>query len=190
VPDRLTRLLSGPLVHRMRMLRSGPLTLEPQMASHAEEMFGVLCDPAIYEYESAPPASVDALRVRYVKLESRRSGDGREQWLNWVIRMDGVGLIGYVQATVHANGSAGIAYEIASEHWGRGHARRATEAMIEELIGRYGVTMLFAVAKQRNYRSLRLLERLGFSRAGPELFAAGGVGPDEALMVRAAAMMR
>ena len=174
----------------MRTLRSGLLTLEPQMASHAEEMFGVLSDPAIYEYENAPPASVEALRARYARLESRRSGDGRERWLNWVIRMDGVGLIGYVQATVHANGSAGIAYEMASAHWGRGHARRATEAMIEELADHYGVTMLFAVAKERNFRSLRLLQHLGFSRAGPELFAAGGVEPDETLMVRAAAMMR
>jgi RimJ/RimL family protein N-acetyltransferase len=174
----------------MRTLRSGPLTLEPQLASHAEEMFAVLSDPAIYEYENAPPASVDALRARYAKLESRRSADGRDQWLNWVIRMDGVGLIGYVQATVHANGSAAIAYEIASAHWGRGLGRRATEAMVEELANHYGVTTLFAVAKERNHRSLRLLERLGFSRAGPEVFGAGGVEPDETLMVRAAAMMR
>jgi RimJ/RimL family protein N-acetyltransferase len=81
--------------------------------------------------------------------------------------MDGVGLIGYVQATVHANGSAGIAYEMASAHWGRGLGGRATEAMVGELVDRYGVTTLFAVAKRRNHRSLRLLERLGFSRAGP-----------------------
>jgi len=174
----------------MRTLRSEPLTLEPQMASHAEEMFGVLSDPAIYEYENSPPVSVDALRARYTKLESRRSGDGREQWLNWVVRLDGVGLIGYVQATVHPNGSAAIAYEMASAHWGRGLARQATEAMVDELAARYGVTTLFAVAKERNYRSLRLLERLGFARAGPELLVASGVTPDETLMVRAAAMMR
>jgi RimJ/RimL family protein N-acetyltransferase len=174
----------------MRALRSGPLTLEPQMASHADEMFGVLCDPAIYEFENAPPVSVDALRARYAKLESRRSGDGREQWLNWVIRLDGVGLIGYVQATVHPDASAGIAYEMASAHWGRGLGRRATGAMVEELADRYGVTTLFAVAKQRNFRSLRLLARLGFARASPKVSAARGVEPDETLMIRDAAMVR
>jgi len=187
MPDGLVR---EPLGDCMRTLRCGPLTLEPQMASHADEMFGVLSDPAIYEYENAPPASLDALRARYAKLESRRSGDGRAQWLNWVIRMDGVGLIGYVQATVHANGSAAIAYELASAHWGRGIGRRATGAMIAELTKHYGVTMLFAVAKERNHRSLRLLERLGFWRAGRELLAARGLQPDEALMVGDAAMMR
>jgi RimJ/RimL family protein N-acetyltransferase len=171
----------------MRTLYAEPLTLEPQTATHAEEMFRVLSDPAIYEYENEPPASIEALRARFTKLESRRSGDGREQWLNWVIRMDGDGLIGYVQATVHPDATASVAYEMASAHWGRGLGRRATEAMLEELVDHYGVAKIFGVAKQRNFRSLRLLERLGFSLAGPELYAARGVLPDETLMVLDAA---
>jgi ribosomal-protein-alanine N-acetyltransferase len=167
----------------MRTLRAGPLTLEPQTAAHAVEMFEVLSDPAIYEYENAPPASVEALRTRYEKLESRRSGDGSQQWLNWVIRMDGAGLIGYVQATVYPDASAAIAYEMGSAHWGRGFGRRATEAMLQELVDHYGVTKVFGVAKARNFRSLRLLSRLGFVLAGPELQEARGVEPDETLMV-------
>jgi RimJ/RimL family protein N-acetyltransferase len=169
----------------MRKLEAGPLTLEPQMAAHAAEMFGVLSDPAIYEYENEPPASIETLRARYAKLESRRSGDGGQQWLNWVIRMDDAGLIGYVQATVYPDHSASIAYELASAHWGRGLGRRATEAMLRELVDHYGVTRLFGVAKQRNFRSLRLLSRLGFSLAGPALRAERGVEPDETLMVLA-----
>lgn len=171
----------------MRIIKAGPLTLEPQTESHAEEMFRVLSDPAIYEYENEPPASVEWLRARYGKLESRSSADGRERWLNWVIRMDDVGLIGYIQATVHDDGSAGIAYEMASAHWGRGLARRATEAMLSELAGHYGVTTFFAVAKQGNFRSLGLLARLGFSLANPGLRAQRGVEPDETLMVLDAA---
>ena len=167
----------------MRTLNSGPLTLEPQTAAHAAEMFEVLSDPAIYEYENEPPASVEALRTRYARLESRRSADGRHQWLNWVIRMEGAGLIGYVQATVHPDATAAIAYEMASAHWGRGLASRATAAMIKELADHYGVVRLFGVAKQRNFRSLRLLARLGFSPASPELREERGVEADEALMV-------
>jgi hypothetical protein len=45
------------------------------------------------------------------RLESRRSADGQEQWLNCVIRLPTSELIGYVQATVDANGRAAIAYE-------------------------------------------------------------------------------
>ena len=78
----------------MRILHPGVLALEPQTAAHAAEMFEVLSDPAIYEHENAPPASLEWLRTRFEKLESRKSGDGREQWLNWVIRLPSSELIG------------------------------------------------------------------------------------------------
>ena len=171
----------------MRTIETGSLTLVPQTRAHADEMFAVLSDPAIYTYENAPPRSLEWLRDRFERLESRQSADGTEQWLNWVIRLEGAGLIGYVQATVRADGSAAIAYELHSAHWGRGLARRATEAMLAELIERYGVTTLYAVAKERNHRSLRLLGRLGFVTAGPDLRASRGVDPGEAMMVRAVA---
>lgn len=71
----------------MRCLVAGEVTLEPQVAAHAEEMFAVLSDPAIYTHENQPPPSLEWLRERFRRLETRRSADGRERWLNWVIRM-------------------------------------------------------------------------------------------------------
>jgi RimJ/RimL family protein N-acetyltransferase len=149
-------------------------------------MFAVLCDPAIYEYENDPPESVESLRQRFARLESRRSADGREEWLNWVIRMPGGELAGFVQATVHADGHAAIAYVLSSAHWGRGIARRAVEAMIAELAARHGVQRVSAVLKSRNARSMRLLERLGFAPAPPAEARARAVPADEVLMTRAA----
>jgi [ribosomal protein S5]-alanine N-acetyltransferase len=168
----------------MRIIEAGPLVLEPQTAAHAAEMFRVLSDPAIYEFENEPPESLEWLRARFTKLETRSSADGSEQWLNWVIRLPGSELIGYVQATVHLDGGAGIAYELSSVHWGRGLAHRAVEAMISELVARYGVRSLFAVLKRANFRSMRLLERLGFSLASPEQQLAHRIEPDESLMCR------
>src|SRR6266508_2950356 len=63
----------------MRVIDIGSLTLEPQTAAHAEAMFVVLSDPAIYEYENEPPASLDWLRTRLAKLETRLSADGAER---------------------------------------------------------------------------------------------------------------
>ena len=168
----------------MRTIRTERLELEPQTASHADEMFAVLSDPAIYEYENAPPRSLEWLRERFAKLETRRSADGTEHWLNWVIRIPSSGLIGYVQATVHPDGRAAIAYELASRFWGRGLARAAVEAMVPALKEDYGVRRLSAVFKRRNHRSQRLLERLGFSPATPQLHAELGVDPDEMLMLK------
>jgi RimJ/RimL family protein N-acetyltransferase len=158
--------------------------LEPQLACHADEMFAVLADPAIYEHENEPPESLEWLRLRFARLESRRSPDGRQEWLNWVIRLPSSGLVGYVQATVHADGRAAIAYVLASRYWGRGLARQAVEAMIAELEQHHRVRTLSAVLKCGNTRSLRLLERLGFSPAPDAMRVPLEVEADEALMVR------
>lgn len=158
------------------------LTLEPQVAAHAEEMFQVLSDPALYEFEDQPPPSIDWLRERFTKLESRHSGDGQEQWLNWVIRLPTSELAGYVQATVRPGGRAAVAYELSSRFWGRGIAQHAVRAMISELAEHYEVRHVSAVLKVANHRSLRLLERLGFSRSSLELQARSAMEPDEMMM--------
>jgi RimJ/RimL family protein N-acetyltransferase len=168
----------------MHVIHTGSLTLEPQTAAHADEMFVVLSDPAIYEHENEPPPSLEWLRARFTKLEARRSPDGEEQWLNWVIRLPTSELIGYVQATVRAEGHAAIAYVLSSAYWGRGLARQAVQAMISELAEHYQVRSLTAVLKRGNLRSLRLLERLGFSPAPPEQDAADQAEPGEMLMRR------
>lgn len=168
----------------MREIHTGTLSLEPQTVAHAQAMFAVLSDPAIYEFENQPPASLEWLRTRFEKLETRRSADGSEHWLNWVIRLPGTGLIGYVQATVIPDVRAEIAYELSSAYWGRGLASQAVRAMIAELASQYDVRSFSAELKRGNLRSLRLLERLGFTMATPEQHAERGVEPDEWLMLR------
>lgn len=169
----------------MNVIEAAGVRLEPQVAAHAVEMFAVLGDPAIYEFENEPPASLDWLRARFTRLESRLSGDGTEMWLNWVARLQGGGLIGYVQAAVSAQGDATIAYELSSRYWGRGLAREAVQAMIAELAARYRAQRLLAVFKRANFRSRRLLQRLGFTPGSPEQYAQRQVEPDEDLMYRA-----
>jgi len=155
--------------------------LEPQVADHAEEMFRVLGDPALYEHENEPPCSVEWLRERFAKLETRCGPDGQQLWLNWVVRLRGRGLIGYVQATVFPTGRAAIAYVLSSQYWRRGLAAEACQATIAELAKHYGVVTVYAIFKRRNVRSARLLERLGFSPAA----SGADVEPDEMLMLRA-----
>lgn len=167
---------------QMRFVSAASLALEPQVVAHAAELFAVLSDPAIYEYENEPPSSLAWLRARFEKLESRQSPDGNEQWLNWVIRIPNGELIGYVQATVRAGGQAAIAYELASAYWGRGLASQAVGAMLGELAARYGVHDVSATLKSANHRSMRLLERLGFEPASQEEYGRRQVPPDECLM--------
>lgn len=169
----------------MQTLNATHCTLEPLSKVHAREMFNVLSDPAIYEFENEPPQSEQWLAQRYSKLESRRSIDGSQQWLNWVILLPSGALAGYVQATVLESGSAYVAYELASRYWRQGIGKSALVAMLAELHSSYSVHRAVAVFKSANYRSIGLLSSLGFTLATEAESAEFEPGHDESVMVKA-----
>ncbi|WP_405056885.1 GNAT family N-acetyltransferase [Kribbella sp. NBC_01505] len=106
------------------------LTLLPLAPQYAEEMAGVLSDPALYAFTGGEPPTVDALRARY---ERQIAGPGRpdEYWLNWVIQA-GDELIGFVQSTVTA-GTAEIAWVVGTAWQGHGYAKEASLGLAEWL---------------------------------------------------------
>jgi RimJ/RimL family protein N-acetyltransferase len=167
----------------MRTLDAGLCTLEPQLEAHAAEMFPLLCDPAIYEFEGEPPPSLQALAAGYRRKESRRSPDGSEIWLNWVVRLQDGSLTGYVQATVMPGGFAYVGYEFSSRYWRRGIATAALRAAFVELEREYRVDRLVALLKKANHRSLGLLRKLGFSEVPAEQWARYGPQVDEVVML-------
>jgi len=150
-------------------------------------MFGVLSDPAIYEFENEPPPSQAWLVERYTALERRASKDGTQTWLNWVVRLPTGELAGYVQATVLRSGAALVAYELASPFWRRGIGSNAVSAMLQELRANYRVHRFAAVLKATNYRSLALLRSLEFRPATTAQVLEFGAAPDELVMVKSAA---
>ncbi|MDH4052068.1 MAG: GNAT family N-acetyltransferase [Rubrivivax sp.] len=170
----------------MNTLRTSRCVLEPQLEAHAPEMFVVLSDPAIYEFERVPPPSVDKLAAGYRRLETRVSADGSEQWLNWVVRLPSGELAGYVQATVLPSKASCVAYEFASRHWRQGIGSAAVGAMLAELEVSYGVRLFVAVLKAANFRSMGLLRHLGFRPGTPADAETFEAEPDEAVMVKAA----
>jgi [ribosomal protein S5]-alanine N-acetyltransferase len=164
----------------MSLIESATLRLEPLVAAHAEEMFGPMSAAAIYAYvPEQPPASVAALRQRYMQLERGHSASGRERWLNWIVRLGSGQCAGYVQATIHPGSTADFAFVFAPEHWGRGVAFEACRAAIPSLSGDFGVRALFATVDPRNSRSIRLLQRLGFEEVSPEAYPHGEVDPND-----------
>jgi ribosomal-protein-alanine N-acetyltransferase len=172
----------------VRELAAPPLRLVPLTAAHADAMFDVLSDPVLYEYDDfEPPRSAQALRERYAQLETRLSPDGAQDWLNWVLLFADSGrAIGFVQATIQrGRGEAWVAYVLARDCWGHGHARRATQVMLEELAQAYGVTRALATAARANTRSIGLLRRLGFTDGSSEEHAARRVAAADVLMTKA-----
>ena len=168
----------------MRTLFATCCSLEPLVAAHAGEMFLVLSDPAIYEFENAPPPDEQWLRHRYERLERRGPSSGMERWLNWVIRLHRGGLAGYVQATVRREGISLVACELNSQYWRQGIATAALEAMLGELTDHYAVRTFVAVLKAKNYRSAGLFRKLGFAAASSEFVLKYRDEPDELVMVK------
>ena len=73
----------------MRVIETGSLTLEPQTAAHAEEMFVVLSDPATYEYENEPPPSLEWLRRALSSTHLLLRAQTRESSLDALARAPG-----------------------------------------------------------------------------------------------------
>ena len=148
------------------MIKTKRLRLEPVTPAHAEAMFEVLSDERIYTYlPTSPPASLDALRDSYEFLARGESPDGHESWLNWILVSSESGrALGYFQATVREPESCLIAYVLNPAHWGKGHAREASVALIRHLFERYDVPSVEAHIDTRNEPSLRLVESLGMVR--------------------------
>jgi [ribosomal protein S5]-alanine N-acetyltransferase len=161
------------------------ISLEARTTAHAEELYSVLVDPNLYAFlDELPPQSVDALRQKLARSESRKSPDGLEHWLNWVVRDAPGQMIGYVQTTIYENGEANLAYVIGSAHWGRGLAYRAVEQMIRIVAAEFGVKKFFIVSERANARSLHLAERLGFKTLASDTVAQKNLTPSEVLLCR------
>jgi len=147
-----------------RSLATDRLILQPLGPEHARELFPALQDAHLYRYIPVdPPLTVEALEAQYRAWAERKSADGSELWLNYVVRFRQTGrAVATVQATVKDEGEAFIAYQTFSEHLGRGYAREACRALTEYL-ARPDISVQ-ALVDTRNLASQRLLEAIGFDR--------------------------
>jgi RimJ/RimL family protein N-acetyltransferase len=137
------------------------LDLIPLARVHAENLFSVLSDTALYEFTGGvPPASVAELRAWYARLEARRSADGAELWLNWVLSESATGSsVGWFQATVTAS-YADVAWVVGTPWQRRGYATEAARALIVWL-GRAGVKVVRAKIHPRHAASRRVAANAG-----------------------------
>ena len=156
------------LIQPEQVIETERLRLEPLQPDHAARLLVLLQDPRIYRYiPQEPPASHALLMQRYQQLASRLSPAGDQAWLNWAVSLPATAeYIGQLEATVFEDQTAYLAYLFGTAFWGQGYATEACTRIIQLLFDDYGVTQIKAEVDTRNTASLRLLERLGFTRIG------------------------
>ncbi len=149
-------------------LRTARLELRPSEPAHAEALALALADPALHEHIGGAPSTVDEWRDRLEQWAARRSPDGAEAWLNWVVaERPGGTVVGWVQATV-VGPSADIAYVIGTPWQGAGYATEAARALLDHL-ATAGVREIRAYIAPANAASASVARRLGLSSDGAEL---------------------
>lgn len=162
MPGRVTRYDK----YKPPRLRAQRFWLEPLTAEeHAARLFAPLSDPKLYEFiPGGPPASAQALWDRYTRLQTRRSPDRSELWLNWAVKSTDREYVGLVEATVKKDASAQVAYFIFVPHQRHGFGAKAVTLVIEHLVQDLGIKVARALVDTRNIASQRLLKRVGFER--------------------------
>ena len=138
--------------------------LDPLAVTDAAEMAVALADPDLYRVIGGHPPTEDELRREYEQRVVGRSADGREEWLNWVVRVDDAAA-GYVQATVHDGRRAVVAWVIGTPWQGRGVAAEASRQMLD-LLRERGVTRIEAYIEPGHTPSERVAARVGMTATG------------------------
>ncbi len=137
------------------------LTFEPLGPDHASVLFPVLGDARVWEHLQGTDGSSEAqMRTAYARRAAGPIRPG-ERWVNYAVRLVEGPYLGRIEATVHAEGWAEIAYVFGLAHRGRGYARAAVQWLLDTL----GVDEVWATTIHANLRSRRLLAALGFSEA-------------------------
>jgi RimJ/RimL family protein N-acetyltransferase len=148
------------------------LRLRHARLSDAEAMHAVLSDPVAMAYwSSLPHETLEQTRAWIAAMVAApAAADG--QSLDFIIEFEGraIGKAGFWKPPE-------IGYILRRDHWGRGLAREALEAVIRVGFEEGGIEAIIADVDPRNAASLGLLERLGFVRTGfaRETWEIGGV---------------
>jgi RimJ/RimL family protein N-acetyltransferase len=149
------------------LIDAGRVTLHPLTVADAAEMAGVLSSPGLYRYTGGAPPTTAELSERYARQAAGWSPDGREEWLNLIVRTKAGGqAVGYVQATITEAGQrAEVAWVIGEQWQGQGHASAAALALARWLHARR-VPRLQAHIRPDHVVSAAVARRAGLRRTG------------------------
>ncbi|MDQ0991153.1 GNAT family N-acetyltransferase [Streptomyces sp. V3I7] len=119
-------------------LQGARLQLEPLAIAHAEEAAEILDDGRLHEWTGGTPPTREELERRYRRQTVGHSPDGRQGWLNWMLRtIRGGQLVGTVQATLYrprpARVEAELAWVVGHAFQGAGYGREGASTMVRWL---------------------------------------------------------
>ena len=146
---------------------SGRLVYEPLSELHASALSSALIDPRTYAHIPPPNPTTEAeLAAQFARRVAGPSDSENEIWWNFAVRLREGPFIGRIEATFHHD-LAEIAYVFGPSYWGCGYATESLSWLHSQIRDRQLADSVWATVTPGNTRSIRLLERLGYSEALP-----------------------
>jgi [ribosomal protein S5]-alanine N-acetyltransferase len=150
------------LVIETPRLRVVPLSVDP-----ARDLFPLFNDEELYRYTTRVVPTEDQLDSWIERWRERRSADGYEVWLNWVIRVMPMGQpAGHVQATVFDDKSAEISFMVGTAFHNRGFAHEAMQAATRVMRAQLGIERLRGRVHPENVAAKLVALDLGMGPLG------------------------
>jgi RimJ/RimL family protein N-acetyltransferase len=104
--------------------------------------------------------------VRFVSEARSQNIEGRGVYLAITPRKDQDRLIGVISLRVRSTGEVSLGYWLGVQHWGKGYATEAAQAVLDAAFLYSDVSAIIAGVRVTNDRSRAVLERCGFQYAG------------------------
>lgn len=133
-----------------------PLVLEPLDSSHAEAMLYQYRDPQIAIMTGLPAITSLESMQEWIEGQLRE-----KQWAHFAIMHSDQGFVGYINLAISEH-AAFFCFWTGVDFQGRGLATQAGK-LVCEFAEKRGITVLLTSAYTDNQRSIRSLERIGFS---------------------------
>lgn len=148
-------------------LSTARLRLRQLDANDTAALFAVYSDPVVMRYWSRPPQRELAEAAQLVAdIDACRE---RGDLLQWGIERLDIGQVIGTCTLADINprqGRAEVGYILGSAHWRQGYAREALARLLAHARTGMGLRRIEADVDPRNAPSLKVLERLGFTREG------------------------
>jgi RimJ/RimL family protein N-acetyltransferase len=128
---------------------------------HAEELAALLDDPELHRFIGGDPGTLHEVSARVRRQVAGASPDGRQGWLNWVLRLrtEDRAAVGTLQATLTGS-QAELAWVVVSAHQGRGYAGEAARA-VRDWLRTEGIDTFIAHIHPDHAASAGVARRLG-----------------------------
>lgn len=147
-------------------LRTPRLLLRPWRDEDDAAFAELAADPVVMEYLLPLPGWPARKRAHWAA-----HGFGQ-----WVVEIPGeagfVGVVGLetVAYEAHFTPAVEVAWRLARDYWGKGYATEAARKALDYGFNQLGLEEIVAITVPANWRSRRVMERLGMTRAPEDDF--------------------